>query len=231
MKATHVCMVKYGYTVQGMDANELVHSTCDAIRDNSENTKFHILTDTPNTAPEYANTYQFPPEDIAHHEHWSKIFFFDPKYIRGVKKGDETIILDIDMEWIEPWDVIEWEVGDDEFVSTDRWWRDNDCLISGNFYKFKSHNWKHVYDTYMEDVAHHRMKYYENGTVSVMGHGEQYFVWDQVKDDVVLQPPDWCMKHHPDKYDLYAARYKERTGGDYFEDFHNAKWQYYNIRP
>lgn len=226
----HVCMVKYGDVVQGMNADNLVWDTCDVIRDNSENTEFHVLTDTPATAPKYANTYHFHPEQIAYHEHWSKIFFFDPSYIRGVKEGDETIILDIDMKWIDPWDVIEWDTGDNDFVSTDRWWRDNDCRISGNFYKFKSHNWKHVYDTYMDDPQHYRNKYYDNGTVTVKGHGEQYFVWDQVKDNVVLQPPGWCMKHHPVKHPLYAKRYEENTGRDYYEDFFDAKWQYYNVR-
>ena len=67
-------------------------------------------------------------------------------------KDDETIIVDIDMFWHDdPSRVINYPIKEGQFASMPRWWAKDkmkDCPISGNFYKFKSHEFKHVAEIY-----------------------------------------------------------------------------------
>ena len=91
--------------------------------------------------------------------------------------------MDIDMQWKkDPSPVLTYPVEHGDFVSMDRWWKSDDMPISGNLYKFNSHDFKFVYDNYMEDYKKHKKYYYENKIVEMPQEGEQYFVYDQIKD-------------------------------------------------
>ena len=231
----HFCMVKYGTTVQGRSADELVNAMVTTINNTCNDIKFHLLTErVSDKIPSYVNCIKLSEDDIRDHEHWTKTYFFDPKFI-GAKKTDQTIVVDIDMDWNlksnAPNAVIEYPVHDGEFVSMNRWWRDNEVAISGNFYKFNSHDFKHVATIYKSHWKYFRKYYYETGYCGEPNHGEQYFVYDMVKHSkIVLQPAHWCMKWHKDKHPLYAERFKKETGKDYYKCYYDALWHFVGIK-
>ena len=104
--------------------------------------------------------------------------------------------------------------------------------ITGNFYKFNSHDFKEVKQKYLDDWQNHRKYYYENGYCTLPNMGEQYFIYDMVKDrEIVLQPPEYCMKIHDQKIPIYKERFDKLTGKDYFHSFHyEAIWHYKAIK-
>ena len=229
----HFCMVKYGWEVQGEPADEYVRDLVEPVYENCKDIKFHLLTDRrSDVIPEYVNYINLDLDDIKKHEHWVKTYFFDPDFI-GAKEEDQTIVVDIDMVWNQdPNPVIEWPVEKNQFVSMNRWWRDNDVPISGNFYKFNSHDFKEVKQKYLDDWQNHRKYYYENGYCTLPNMGEQYFIYDMVKDrEIILQPPEYCMKIHDQKIPIYKERFDKLTGKDYFHSFHyEAIWHYKAIK-
>lgn len=230
----HFCILRYGEIVQGRDADTLVKNIITPVA-RHDDVKFHILSDRPcDTGGVPVNYIDLDPEDIREHDHWTKIFFFDPEFI-GAKESDQTIIVDIDMDWCkDPTPVIQYPVSKNEFVSLNRWWRDNDCDISGSFYKFNSHDFKYITPIYKKHYKYFRKYYYENGYCGLPEAGEQYFVHEMVKNNskIVLQPPEWCMKWHDEKHWIYAGRYEEETGRDYYEDFEQGVpiWKFMSVK-
>ena len=233
----NICLVKYGTEVQGFEINQLTKDFLTPIVENvKEDYKIHIATDKQDIdlGIKDINFLKLTDDIIDAHEHWSKIFFFNPYNINaGVE--DTTIIMDIDMQWQkDPSPVITYPVGTGEFVSMNRWWRDNDMPISGNFYKFKSHEFQFVYNEYMTNFNTIRPRYYKDGIVTQPNEGEQYFVYETVKRkqpwfNIKLQPAEWCMKVHTEneeKQKLYESRFKETTRKDYHDCFFDAIWTY-----
>ena len=67
---------------------------------------FHLLTDKPIYEFHIRNHVYKQSPNIDTHEHWAKTYFFDPNFIQA-KKDDETVIMDIDMFWMNnPSDVL-----------------------------------------------------------------------------------------------------------------------------
>lgn len=242
----NICFVKFGDKVQGFNANELLYDMIIPIIENiKEPFKIWVATDEPievfiddERATDLINYIPLTNQDIKEHGHWTKIFFFDPSYIKA-KEGDTTVIMDIDMQWKkDPSPVLTYPVEHGDFVSMDRWWKSDPMPISGNLYKFNSHDFKFVYDNYMEDYKKHKKYYYENKIVQLPQEGEQYFVYDQIKDkspwfNVKLQPAEWCMKIHlknEERQKMYEDKFKEVTGKEYGKCIFDAIWTYENIK-
>jgi len=148
---------------------------------------------------------------------------------RQAKKDDETIIMDIDMFWMNnPSEVITYPVESGQFVSIPRWWaldQVEEYPISGNFYKFKSHDFPHVASIYRKHHAYFRKHYYEKGLVEEPRLGEQHFVYDMMKHaDIKLQPAEWCMKESPDDPQRYIHAFEEYTGKSYYDCYDKAIW-------
>lgn len=235
----HVCMVKYGTEHKGFDIDKLTKDLIKPI--NNLNVKFHILTDRPIIYPQaypepvFADVRNYPlsNNNIIRHEHWMKTQFFDPKFI-GATKDDETVVVDIDIFWLkDPKPVIEFPVEHGQFVSVPRWWSQNffdECPISGKFYKFKSHDFKHVHREYIKNWRHYRNHYWNKGVVEFPNKGEQNFVYDMVKDsEIVLQPGEWCMKEHKAEPHRYAKAFQDYTGKNYYDSYGEAVWTHYRL--
>ena len=237
----NICVVKYGTEVQGFEINQLTKDFLNPIVENlKEDYKIHIATDKPDIdlGIKNINFLRLTDDLIDAHEHWSKIFFFNPNNINA-GTNDTTVIMDIDMQWQkDPSPVHTYPVGTGELISMDRWWKSDPMPISGNLYKFNSHDFKFVYDNYMEDYKKHKKYYYENKIVQLPQEGEQYFVYDQIKDkspwfNVKLQPAEWCMKIHlknEERQKMYEDKFKEVTGKDYGKCIFDAIWTYENIK-
>ena len=216
-------MVKYGTKLKGFNVDKLVIDLTDPIK----NCKFHLLTDR----PLYENNIRnigLSDNDIRTHQHWVKNYFFDPEFI-GAEKEDETIIVDIDMFWMnDPSRVINFPIEHNQFASMPRWWSSsqvNSYPISGNYYKFKSHDFKHVASIYKSHHQYFRKYYWEKGLVERPDLGEQHFVYDMIKDaDIKLQPAEWCMKESPDDPQRYIHAFNKYTGKNYFDHYDQAIW-------
>ena len=238
----NICFVKFGDKVQGFDADKLLYDMIEPIINNvKEDFEIWVATDRPIyniTLNPKINYIPLTNQDIKEHGHWTKIFFFDPSYIKA-KECDTTVIMDIDMQWKkDPSPVLTYPVGTGELISMDRWWKDNEMPISGNLYKFNSHEFQFVYNDYMTNFNTIRPYYYNEGIVAHPNQGEQYFVYDSVSKkspwfSVKLQPAEWCMKSHQtnsDKQKLYEDRFNKATGKNYHDHYFNAIWTYKAIK-
>lgn len=237
----NICIVKYGTEVQGFEINQLTKEFLTPIVENvKEDFKIHIATDNPNIdlGIKDINFIKLSDDTLKAHEHWSKIFFFNPYYINA-KPKDTTVIMDIDMQWQkDPSPVITYPVNEGQFISMNRWWRDNDMPISGNLYKFNSYDFQFVYEDYIHNFNTIRPRYYKDGIVAYPNEGEQYYVYETIKRkepwfDIKLQPAEWCMKIHTEneeKQKLYESRFKETTRKDYHDCFFDAIWTYKAIK-
>ena len=166
----NICFVKFGDKVQGFDADKLLYDMIEPIINNvKEDFEIWVATDRPIyniTLNPKINYIPLTNQDIKEHGHWTKIFFFDPSYIKA-KEGDTTVIMDIDMQWQnDPSPVITYPVEDGQLVSMDRWWKDNEMPISGNLYKFKSYDFQFVYEQYINNFKYIRPYYYKEGIVA-----------------------------------------------------------------
>tara|TARA_R110002167_G_scaffold306072_4_gene510462 strand:+ start:543 stop:1256 length:714 start_codon:yes stop_codon:yes gene_type:complete len=227
----HVCMVRYGKELKGHSTTKLVKDIIEPVNNNVENVKFHLLSDTPMV--DFSNDVQIvnhylKEEEIKRHNHWVKCYFFDPKMI-GANKDDETIIVDIDMFWYnDPSCVINFPIKEGQFASMPRWWAKDkmkDCPISGNFYKFKSHEFKHVAEIYKKHYHYFKKFYWKNGLVDREDLGEQNFVWDMVKHaELLLQPAHWCFKESPEYPERYIYAFENYTGDKYLDWYDKAIW-------
>ena len=226
-------MVKYGDSFKGFNTRKLFIDLYEPIKKYyaffrpMKECTFHLLTDKPIYEP-FIKNYVYIQSDIDIHEHWAKTYFFDPNLIQA-KKDDETIIMDIDMFWMNnPSEVITYPVESGQFVSIPRWWeleQVEEYPISGNFYKFKSHDFPHVASIYRKHHAYFRKHYYEKGLVEEPKLGEQHFVYDMMKHaDIKLQPAEWCMKESPDDPQRYIHAFEEYTGKSYYDCYDKAIW-------
>jgi len=237
----NICMVKYGTKVQGFEINKLIKEFLTPIVENvKEDFKIHIATDNIDIdlGIDNINFIKLTKDEIKDHEHWSKIFFFNPSYINA-SQDDTTVVMDIDMQWQnDPSPVITYPVEDGQLVSMDRWWKDNEMPISGNLYKFKSYDFQFVYEQYINNFKYIRPYYYKEGIVAYPNQGEQYFVYDSISKrspwfNVKLQPAEWCMKSHQTnsvKQKLYESRFRKATGKDYHDHYFEAIWTYKAIK-
>jgi len=236
----NICLVKYGTEVQGFEINQLTKDFLTPIVENLKvDYKIHIATDKPyygwfDLGIKDINFIKLSEDMIDTHEHWSKIFFFNPYYINA-DRNDTTVIMDIDMQWQkDPSPVLTYPVEMGQFVSMDRWWKDNEMPISGNLYKFNSYDFQFVYEEYMTNFNTIRPYYYKEGIVAHPNEGEQYFVYDTVKRkepwfNIKLQPAEWCMKSHQtdsEKQKLYEKRFNKATGKNYQDYYFDAIWTY-----
>ena len=95
---------KYGTEVQGFEINQLTKDFLTPIVENLKvDYKIHIATDKPyygwfDLGIKDINFIKLSEDMIDTHEHWSKIFFFNPYYINA-GQNDTTVIMDIDMQW------------------------------------------------------------------------------------------------------------------------------------
>ena len=228
----HVCMVRYGKELKGHSTTKLVKDIIEPVNNNVENVKFHILSDDEiriglDGKIDICN-YSLSDAEIKRHNHWVKCYFFDPKMI-GANKDDETIIVDIDMFWYnDPSCVINFPIKEGQFASMPRWWAKDkmkDCPISGNYYKFKSHDFKHVAQIFKIHYEYYQKYYYENGFVERKDLGEQNFVWDMVKHaELLLQPAHWCFKESPEYPERYIYAFEDYTGDKYLDWYDKAIW-------
>jgi|TARA_B110000858_G_C17728383_1_gene438797 hypothetical protein len=225
-------MVRYGKELKGHSTTKLVKDIIEPVNNNVENVKFHILSDDEiriglDGKIDICN-YSLSDAEIKRHNHWVKCYFFDPKMI-GANKDDETIIVDIDMFWYnDPSCVINFPIKEGQFASMPRWWAKDkmkDCPISGNFYKFKSHEFKHVAEIYKKHYHYFKKFYWKNGLVDREDLGEQNFVWDMVKHaELLLQPAHWCFKESPEYPERYIYAFENYTGDKYLDWYDKAIW-------
>ena len=179
-------MVKYGKSFKGFDTKKLFIDLYEPIKKHYaflrplKECTFHLITDSPIYEP-YIKNYPYIQSDIQTHEHWAKTHFFDPNFIQA-SEDDETIIMDIDMFWMNnPSDVITYPVEKGQFVSIPRWWaldQVEEYPISGNFYKFKSHDFPHVASIYRQHHSYFRKYYYENDLVEDSTGLNYHDCWD-----------------------------------------------------
>ena len=147
-------------------------------------------------------------------KHWHKLKFFSPLF-GGQQPGDDIIIMDIDQVVVgNVNDLIGFPVGDDELVSYGTWWnnatkngeekklKDNNILpLNGGFYKFKSGQFKHIWDDFALNPPYWQLHYYNTGKVHFKYYGEQNYVdWKifEKKSKLTLTPPEWLGKHNDD---------------------------------
>jgi len=185
------------------------------------------ISDDPNVKADIVLPYNHHSSVV---KHWHKLKYFSPLF-GGQQPGDEIIIMDIDQVIVGNVDkLIGHPVGDDELVSYGTWWnnetkdgeekklKDNNILpLNGGFYKFKSGQFKHIWDDFALNPPYWQLHYYNTGKVHFKYYGEQNYVdWKifEKKSKLTLTPPEWLGKYTENKKDmiglnkLYAKTFK-----------------------
>ena len=192
------------------------------------------ISDDPNVEADVVLPYNHH-SDIK--KHWHKLKFFSPLF-GGQQPGDDIIIMDIDQVVVgNVDDLIGFPVGDDELVSYGTWWnsrmhsnklKDNNILpLNGGFYKFKSGQFKHIWDDFALNPEYWQLHYYNNGDVHAKYYGEQNYVnWKVQEHNIKLTttPQQWLCKYTDDfKQNLHLNKtYSKKFNTEYMimDDVH-----------
>ena len=184
-KNINFCFVKYGEEVQGRPINHWIEPLCEPIKEYCNDVKFWCLTDDNRDLPDYINTIPLTNEDIHLHIHWNKIKFFDPSFIKA-QPNDETIIVDIDMEWNKnPAPVIEYPIKSKEFVSMNEK-AEEIGLTSTNFTNASGINDPDNYST-VRDIAKMSSYLITNYPVYYKYFAEEEYTWDRTGGNPITQ--------------------------------------------
>lgn len=108
---------------------------------------------------------------------WYKIDFFGPDIVSG---NEPVIVMDLDWTILKNIDhIIDTQVGPNEFISYERWWRspNNNVSLCGGFYKFNPNECHKIWETFYTDPLHWQSKY-KNPNHPFSVQGEQNFVWE-----------------------------------------------------
>ena len=188
------------------------------------------ISDDPNVEADVVLPYNHH-SDIK--KHWHKLKFFSPLF-GGQQPGDDIIIMDIDQVVVgNVDDLIGFPVGDNELVSYGVWWnnattngeekklKDNNILpLNGGFYKFKSGQFKHIWDDFALNPPYWQLHYYNTGKVHFKYYGEQNYVdWKifEKESKLTLTPPEWLGKYTENKEDMIQLNmlYSKTFNTDY----------------
>lgn len=107
---------------------------------------------------------------------WYKVDFFKPGFI----DVDEPVIV-TDLDWLildDITEIIDTAVSPDEFITIERWWRENTCKlkVNGGMYKFFPKTMKKTYDVFYSNPKFWQEVYFGPQKIE----GEQNFVADVV---------------------------------------------------
>ena len=132
-------------------------------------------------------------------KHWHKLKFFSPQFAYQ-NPGDEIVVMDIDQVITGNIDdLIGHPVKKNEFITYGHFWKSL-IDINGGFYKFKSGNFKYVWEDFILNPNYWQNLYYNNGDVHFKYYGEQNYVnWKMLEHQVniIRTPIEWLGKYTP----------------------------------
>ena len=135
---------------------------------------------------------------------------------------DEPIcVMDIDVLLVNDYEkIFDYPVKRGQFVAMPGWWRDtskNGYKINGGFFKYYPKDCKYIFDKFMTDPHHWQHYYINNGTTKGPVNGEQYFVEDNVNEELeLITVPEswvcrWCAKEDIGVKDFDLTKWKIKT--------------------
>ena len=92
-------------------------------------------------------------------------------------------------------DAINYPIKRGEFLAAKSWWRDTpnkNYSIQGGFQKYYPKDCRYIYDKFISN-SKYWMEYYPKQKITIPGMGEQYFVEDMARQNLVI-------KHLPDSW-------------------------------
>jgi hypothetical protein len=219
-----ICTVYF----KGMYTPDYVANLYDGLKRNSTIPfQFICLSDDPNVKADVVLPYNHHSTIV---KHWHKLKFFSPLF-GGQQPGDEIVIMDIDQVIVgNVDDLIGHPVGDDELVSYGVFWnerlhtnrlKDNNILpLNGGFYKFKSGQFKHIWDDFALNPEYWQLHYYNVGKVHFKYYGEQNYVdWKifEKKSKLTNTPQEWLGKYTENGKDMINLNkmYAKKFDTDY----------------
>lgn len=191
--------------------------------------EFYCYTDRPDEFN--SNVITIPIRHSKCIRQWYKIDFFGPDIVPDV--NEPIIVMDVDWSIIRNIDhLIDVPIAQDEFISTPRWWREDDdpLPISGGFYKFIPASCKYMWDTFYENPEHWQEKY-RNPDHIFSVQGEQDFVWEHAsKAHKMITLPGYKFARvmnnlGPEVYNQIIEKYKVRYERIFGHSYNtNGEW-------
>jgi len=129
-------------------------------------------------------------EEVVGPRQWNKL------YPMSLDIDEPVVVIDIDMMFINNYmDAINYPIKRGEFLAAKSWWRDTpnkNYSIQGGFQKYYPKDCRYIYDKFISD-SEYWMEYYPKQKITIPGMGEQYFVEDMARQNLVI-------KHLPDSW-------------------------------
>lgn len=140
--------------------------------------------------------------------HWHKLKYFCELFA-SQQPGDDIIVMDIDQLIVSNIDeLLQYPVQEHQLVSYNKWWDPNPkppVSINGGFYKFKSGQFKHIWDDFALNPEYWQLHYYNIGKVHFKYYGEQNYVdWKifEKKSKLTNTPQEWLGKYTENAKDM-----------------------------
>ena len=135
---------------------------------------------------------------------------------------DEPIcVMDIDVLLVNDYEkIFDYPVKRGQFLAMPGWWRDTEksgYVINGGFFKYYPKDCKYIYDKFMSDVNLWQNFYIKRGIAKGPVNGEQYFVEDNVNEELeLITVPEswvcrWCAKQDIGVKDFDLTKWKIKT--------------------
>ncbi len=158
---------------------------------------------------------------------WNKM------YGMGLDIDEPICVMDIDVLLLNNYkELFEYPIKKGQFVSIPGWWRDTEnkrYKINGGFFKYYPKDCRYIYDKFMQDPDFWQNYYIKRGIARGPVNGEQYFVEDNVNEELeLITVPEswvarWCAKEDigVKNFDLnkwkvkVSQLYHKVTGNDY----------------
>ena len=162
---------------------------------------------------------------------WYKLDYFK----KDIIDEEDIVLLDIDQVIIRNCDFLFYNIKNNEFRGTHRfWWRwreDKDnkkFALSGSIYKFKNGEHQYIVDEFEKNIPFWEEYYIKSGVTSGPVNGEQHFVQEQLevnKTHTTMFPEKYITKWHKDDFYIQTCienDYCKWTGNKYLldEDWH-----------
>ena len=129
-------------------------------------------------------------------------------------------VMDIDVLLVNDYKkVFDYPIQRGEFVAMPGWWRDDSTKykINGGFFKYFPKDCRYIYDKFMSDVDLWQNWYIKRGIAKGPVNGEQYFVEDNVNEELeLITVPEswvcrWCAKEDIGVKDFDLTKWKIQT--------------------
>ena len=158
---------------------------------------------------------------------WNKM------YGMNLDIDEPIVVMDIDVVLVNDYKkLFDYPINKGQFLAIPGWWRDTSGKkhkINGGFFKYYPKDCKYIYDRFMQQPIYWQKYYISKGIAKGPVNGEQYFVEDNVNEELeLITVPEswvcrWCAKQDIGVKDFDLIKWKinttklynQVTGNDY----------------